>query len=57
MTLKRRFINDVYNGDYKLYRKERKTDYLRVQFMWSCWMDALLKNGEITERRWSNAIF
>ena len=57
MTLKRRFINEVYEGDYKRYLKERKADYCRVQFIWSCWIDGLCKGGEITQRQYDNAIF
>ncbi len=57
MTLKRRFINDVYNGDNKQYLKERKADYCKVQFMWSCWIDSLCKDGYITQRQYDNATF
>ena len=57
MTLKRRFINEVYNGDYKKYRRERKADYCKVQFAWSCFIDCLCKNGEITEKQYFHATF
>lgn len=56
-TLKRRFINEVYGGDYKRYLRERKQDYCRVQFMWSCYIDGLYKDGEITEKQYDNAVF
>ena len=56
-TLKRRFINEVYNGDYKRYLKERKEDYCRVQLMWSFYIDGLCKDGEITQRQYDNAVF
>lgn len=35
MTLKRRFINEVYERDYKKYLRERRDDYCRVQYIWS----------------------
>ena len=57
MTLKRRFINEVYDGDYKKYRRERKKDYCKVQFEFSCFIDCLCKNGEITEKQYFNATF
>ena len=56
-TLKRRFINEVYNGDYKRYLRERKQDYCRVQFIWLCYIDGLYKDGEITEKQYDNAVF
>lgn len=57
MTLKRRFINECYNGDMGAYKRARKDDYCKVQFEWTCWMDSLLKNGEITEKQWNNEVF
>lgn len=57
MTLKRRFINECYNGNYKNYLKARKADYCKVQFEWSCFIDSLCKNGEITLRQYENATF
>ena len=30
MTLKRKFINEVYEGNYKKYLRERRDDYCRV---------------------------
>lgn len=57
MTLNRRFINEVYNGDYGAYRRARKDDYCKVQFEWSCFIDSLCKNGEITQRQYENAKF
>lgn len=56
-TLKRRFINEVYEGDYKRYLRERKEDYCRVQLMWACYIDGLCKDGEITQRQYDNAVF
>ena len=56
-TLKRRFINEVYGGDYKRYLRERKKDYCRVQFIWLCYIDGLCKDGEITEKQYDNAVF
>lgn len=57
MTLKRRFINEYYNGNYKAYLRARKADYCKVQFEWSCFIDSLCKNGEITQRQYDNATF
>lgn len=56
-TLKRRFINDVYNGDYKQYLKERREDYCKVQFAWSCYIDGLCKNGQITQAQYDRVVF
>lgn len=56
-TLKRRFINECYCGNYKVYLRARKADYCKVQFEWSCWIDSLCKNGEITQREYDKAIF
>lgn len=56
-TLKRRFINEVYSGDYRAYLRARKDDYLKVQFEWSCFTDSLCKDGEISQRVWQNATF
>lgn len=57
MTLKRRFINEVYNGDYKKYLWERKADYCKVQLEWSIYIDCLCRNKEITLRQYQNATF
>lgn len=56
-SLKRRFINEVYEGDYKRYLRERKEDYCRVQFMWVCYIDGLCKDGKITQKQYDNATF
>ncbi len=56
MTLKRRFINEVY-GNYKSYLRARRDDYCKVQFAWSCWIDGLCKNREITQRQYENETF
>lgn len=57
MTLKGRFINDFYNGDYGAYGKARKSDYCKVQFEWSCYIVSLCKSGENTQRQYNNATF
>lgn len=57
MTIKRRFINEVYNGNYKQYLRDRKRDYCKTQFVWSCYIDALCKNGEITQKQYDTATF
>ena len=56
-TLKRRFINEIYDGDYKAYLKARRTDYCKVQYEWSVFVDSLCKSGEITEKQYFNAVF
>ena len=54
---KQRFIDEIYNGNKSEYRKERKSDYCKVQLEWSCWIDSLCKNGEITIKQYEGAIF
>lgn len=56
-TLKRRFIDEVYNGDYKQYLKERREDYCKVQFAWCCYIDALCRDGQITQAQCDRAVF
>lgn len=56
-TLRRRFIDEAFGGDYKAYLRARQDDYCKVQFEWSCRMDALCKNGEITQAQYEQAIF
>lgn len=55
--LKKRFIDECYDGDKKAYLKARKDDYCKVQYEWSCWMDALCKNGEISQEAWNKVTF
>lgn len=57
MTLKQRFIVEVFNGDRRLYLKERKKDYYKVQYAWEVWLDGLLKSGEISQQQWKSASF
>ena len=56
-SLKRRFINEIYNSDYKRYLRDRKKDYCAVQYLWECWRDALYKDGEILQRQYNNTVF
>lgn len=56
-TLKRHFINECYNGDYKAYLRARKADYCKVQLKWLYWIDSLCKNGEITQRQYDKVTF
>lgn len=56
-TLKRRFINEVYEGDYRKYLQARRDDYCKVQYQWTCWMDALCKTGEISQKAWDKTTF
>lgn len=57
MTLKRKFIKDCYNGDYKAYLRARNDDYCKVQFEWSCYIDNLCKSGKITYKQYDRATF
>lgn len=57
MTIKRRFINDVYGGNYAAYRQARKRDLCKVRFEFACYIDGLCKDGEITEKEYNNTIF
>lgn len=54
---KQRFIDEIYGGDRSKYTRERKADYYKVQFEWSCWIDSLCKDGEITSKQYENATF
>ena len=56
-AIKRRFINEVYEGDYGEYLRARKSDYLKCQFEWECYIDTLCKDGEISLEQYENAIF
>lgn len=53
---KRLFISEVY-GTEKKYRQERRNDYCKVQFEWTRFLDALCKNGQISQRTWNTATF
>jgi hypothetical protein len=57
LSLKRQFINEVYNGDFTAYRHARKSDYCKAQFEWACWIDMLCKDGLITQKEYNNATF
>lgn len=56
MTLKRRFINEVY-GTYKAYLRARKADYYAVQLEFCVWIDDMERNGEITAKQAYNTVF
>lgn len=56
-SIRQRFIDEVFDGDYKAYKAARISDYLKVQFEWSCWIDALCKSGEITQKQHEQAMF
>lgn len=59
MTLpevKRLFINEFY-GNESAFRKAKKDDYCKVQFEWSCFIDSLCKDGEITQKQYDKATF
>lgn len=53
---KRLFINEMYGTDRK-YRQERRNDYCKVQYEWSCFMDALCRDGQISQRTYNTAAF
>lgn len=56
-NLKTRFIEECYDGNKEAYLRAREQDYCKVQFEWTCWMDALHKEGQITDQQWNSAIF
>lgn len=53
---KQMFIQDNFSS-YAEYRKLRKEDYCKAQYIWSCYMDMLCKNGHITQEQWQKATF
>lgn len=57
MTLKKMFIRDVYGNNYRSYLRARRKDYYKVQFEWSCYIDALYKDGIITQKQYETAVF
>lgn len=56
-SIRQRFIDEVFGGDYKAYKAARISDYLKVQFEWECWIDALCKSGEITKQQYEQVVF
>lgn len=54
--IKRLFIDTHYKNIIE-YRKARKNDYLKEQFRFTCFIDALCKNGEITQKQFDTIIF
>lgn len=59
MTLrevKRQFIS-CYYGTKSRYLYARRKDYCKVQFEWSCFIDGLCKDGQITQKQYDNAVF
>lgn len=57
VSLKRRYINEIYEGDYKQYLRDRRADYCKAQFQWACWIDMLCKDGEISQKQYDSAVF
>ena len=57
IDIKKAFIETCYHGDRGAYLKARKVDYCKVQFEWSCFIDSLCKNGEITQRQYDRVTF
>lgn len=55
--IKKIYIRDMYDGDRKAYLRDRRQDYCKAQFRWTCWMDAMCKNGVITQKQWDRATF
>ena len=53
MTLKQVRKNfKEYNADFI---KDNKRDKIKVNFEYSCYLDSLCKNGEITQKQYNNA--
>lgn len=57
MTLKERFIAEIYEGNCKAYLRERRADYCKVQFKWTCFLDTLCKDGQITQEEFNRITF
>lgn len=57
IDIKKAFIEAYYNGDRKAYQNARKDDYCKVQFEWSCFVDSLCRDGEITQKQYNRATF
>lgn len=56
-NLLNRFIDECFDGDRKAYQKARKDDYCKAQFEWTCWLDGLVKSGEVSQKVWQSATF
>lgn len=56
-SLKRRFINDVYGGNYAEYKQARKRDYCKVQLEFTVYLENLYIDGIITEKQLYNIVF
>lgn len=50
------FIEQFY-GDLATLHTALKADWWAVQFNWSCFIDALCKNGDITQEQYHNWTF
>ena len=50
------FIEQFY-GDLDTLHVELKRDWWEVQYNWSCFIDALCKNGNITQEQYHNWTF
>lgn len=44
-------------GSEKKFRQALKADWLAVQFDWSCFIDSLCKNGDITQQQYESWLF
>ena len=53
---KQLFVESHYGNENDL-RKALKKDYLAVQFEWSCFIDSLCRNGDITMTQYQNWLF
>ena len=56
-NLKKQFIEDCFDGDRKKYLRARREDYCKVQLQWTCYIDALCKDGIITQQQYERATF
>lgn len=50
------FIEQYY-GNTASFKSAVQDDYCAAQFQWSCFIDALCKLDEITQRQWETWIF
>ena len=52
--VKKLFIDEYFNGNRKEYLRARRDDYCRVQLEFSCFIDSLCRDGEITQKQYDN---
>lgn len=52
-----RLFVEAYYGDTNALRRALKQDRLAVNYAWQCFIDALCKDGEITQEQFANWTF